>query len=350
MLITQSEVKRFRTAYATSLAERQKLVEENRLLREEVAAFRAMAGLPAEDVLMTQAIYSLPPPQPVQPVQQFANPASISTPRPHPQPIAESSPKGLKGMFNKLKRKDSGAGMRISPPLQSLNEFENLDISGNAGIGGVPTGQVFPPSPPFGGSQSPEPNHFGHNRTTSNTTTSTLHDQGMEQSLAAVALQFIVRLEAVCMDHLHAANQSDLDPESAPHGHALMGSSISYASPTPTTISSPQVISGYGSSTGSPGGTTMDQRTLEVLLNLNFQTNNGEFINTLGGPIYGSISVLDAWNLVSSHTKFGKFDLDVVASRLAGKVTCRGYGPVLEAEDVFNAVEEAVTGQGYGRI
>ena len=294
---------------------------------------------------MTQAAYSLPPPQPVQPVPQFANPALISPPRPQ----TESSPKGLKGMFNKLKKKDSTGGIRISPPLQSLNEFENLEISGNTGIGGVQTGQVFPPSPPFGGSQSPEPTQFGHNRTTSNATMSTLHDQGMEQSLAAVALQFIVRLEDVCMDHLHAANQSDLDPESAPHGHALMGSSISYASPT-STFSSPPTISAYGSSTGSPGGPTMDQRTLEVLLNLNFQTNNGEFINTLGGPIYGSISVLDAWNLVSSHTKFGKFDLDAVASRLAGKVACRGYGPVVEAEDVFKAIDEVSSGQVYGRI
>jgi len=94
----------------------------------------------------------------------------------------------------------------------------------------------------------------------------------------------------------------------------------------------------------------MDQRTLEVLLNLNFQTNNGEFINTLGGPIYGSISVLDAWNLVSSHTKFGKFDLDAVASRLAGKVACRGYGPVVEAEDVFKAIDEVSAGQAFGRI
>jgi hypothetical protein len=308
-----------------------------------------MAGLPAEDVLMTQAAYSLPPPQPVQPAPQFANPALISPPRPQTQPSMESSPKGLKGMFNKLKKKDSTGGIRISPPLQSLNEFENLEISGNTGIGGVQTGQVFPPSPPFGGSQSPEPTQFGHNRTTSNATMSTLHDQGMEQSLAAVALQFIIRLEDVCMDHLHAANQSDLDPESSPHGHALMGSSISYASPT-STFSSPQTISAYGSSTESPGGPTMDQRTLEVLLNLNFQTNNGEFINTLGGPIYGSISVLDAWNLVSSHTKFGKFDLDAVASRLAGKVACRGYGPVVEAEDVFKAIDEVSSGQVYGRI
>ena len=342
-------MKRFRTAYAASLAERQRLVDENRLLREEVAAFRAMAGLPAEDVLMTQAAYSLPPPQPV---PQYASPALMSPPRPppQPQPPTESSPKGFKGMFNKLKKKDSTGGIRISPPMQSLSEFENLDISGNSGIGGVQTGQVFPPSPPFGGSQSPEPSQFGHNRTTSNTTMSTLHDQGMEQSLAAVALQFIVRLEAVCMDHLHAANQSDLDPESAPHGHALMGSSISYASPTPTTLSSPQTISVYGSSTGSPGAPTMDQRTLEVLLNLNFQTNNGEFINTLGGQIYGSISVLDAWNLVSSHTKFGKFDLDAVASKLTGKVSCRGYGPVIEAEDVFKAIDDVSAGQVYGRI
>jgi hypothetical protein len=308
-----------------------------------------MAGLPAEDILMTQAAYSLPPPQPVQPAPQFANPALISPPRPQTQPSTESSPKGLKGMFNKLKKKDSTGGIRISPPLQSLNEFENLEISGNTGIGGVQTGQVFPPSPLFGGSQSPEPTQFGHNRTTSNATMSTLHDQGMEQSLAAVALHFIVRLEDVCMDHLHAANQSDLDPESAPHGHALMGSSISYASPT-STFSSPQTLSAYTSSTGSPGGPTMDQRTLEVLLNLNFQTNNGEFINTLGGPIYGSISVLDAWNLVSSHTKFGKFDLDAVASRLAGKVSCRGYGPVVEAEDVFKAIDEVSSGQVYGRI
>ena len=94
----------------------------------------------------------------------------------------------------------------------------------------------------------------------------------------------------------------------------------------------------------------MDQRTLEVLLNLNFQTNNGEYINTMGGPIYGSISVLDAWNLVSSHTKFGKFDLDAVANRLAGKVTCRGYGPVIEADDVFKAIDEVTSGQVYGRI
>jgi hypothetical protein len=170
----------------------------------------------------------------------------------------------------------------------------------------------------------------------------------MEQPLAAVALQFIVRLEAVCMDHLHAAQDSELDPESAPHGHALMGSTLSYIS-SPST-NSPHSLSAYGSSTASPGAATMDQRTLEVLLNLNFQTNNGEYINTMGGQIYGPISVLDAWNLVSSHKKFGKFDLDAVASRLVPQVTCRGYGPILETEDVFKAIDEVSSGQVYGRI
>jgi hypothetical protein len=59
---------------------------------------------------------------------------------------------------------------------------------------------------------------------------------------------------------------------------------------------------------------------------------------------------LDAWNLVSSHKKFGKFDLDAVANALAPKVECRGYGPTLEAEDVFRAIEEVSSGQVYGRI
>jgi hypothetical protein len=164
----------------------------------------------------------------------------------------------------------------------------------------------------------------------------------MELPLAAVALQFIVRLEAICLDHLHAAHESDADPESAPHGHALMGTALQYVSPTMSNSPS------YGSSTGSPGG--MDQRTLEVLLNLNFQTNNGEYINTMGGQIYGIISVLDAWNLISSHKNFGKFDLETVANRLAGKVECRGYGPTIDAEEVFKAIEEVSSGQVYGRI
>ena len=341
----QSEIKRFRVAYAASLAERQKLVDENRLLREEVGAFRAMAGLPPEDVIMTQAAYSLPPPQPV---QQFAGTPVISPLRPPPQTPADPSPKGLSRVFSKLKRKDSQSAFRISPPIQSFNQFEGADVSNMIGI---QPGHVFPPSPPHGRSQSPEsPPQSGHSRSMSEITMSTLQSQGMEQPLAAVALQFIVRLETVCLDHLHAAHQSDLDPESAPHGHALMGSALSYASPSTTTTNSPLSTTAYESSTGSPGTATMDQRTLEVLLNLNFQTNNGEYINTMGGPIYGSISVLDAWNLVSSHTKFGKFDLDAVAGKLVGKVTCRGYGPVIEAEDVFKAIDEVTSGQVYGRI
>jgi hypothetical protein len=326
-------------AYTQSLAERQKLTDENRLLREEVAAFRAMSGLPPEDVAMTQASYSLPPPQPA---PQFVNPTLITPPRPQTQSSTESSsPKGLGRMFSILKRKDSHASIRISPPLQTLNQFENLDISGKQ------SGLIFPPSPPLGGSQSPEsPPQSGHSRTISNV--STLQSQGMEQPLAAVALQFIIRLESVCIDHLHAAHQSDLDPESLPHGHALMGSAISYVSPS--SMNSPLSSSAYESSTGTPGTSTMDQRTLEVLLNLNFQTNNGEYINTMGGPIYGAISILDVWNLVSAHTKFGKFDLDAVANRLLPLVTCRGYGPVIDADAVFKAIDEVSSGQMYGRI
>jgi len=324
-------------AYAASLAERTKLVDENRLLREEVAAFRAMAGLPAEDVVMTQAAFSLPPPQPV---PQYANPAVISPPRPQHHVPSEPSPKGFSRMFSKLKRKDSQTAVRISPPLQTLGQFDS----------GSQSGHVSLPSPPLGGSQSPEsPPHSGHDRTASNVTMSTLQSQGMEQPLAAVALQFIVRLEVVCFDHLHAAVQSDSDPESAPHGHALMGSALSYISPNSSSALSPTSTSAYDSSTGS-SGTTMDQRTLEVLLNLNFETNNGEYLNTMGGPIYGSISVLDAWNLVSSHAKFGKFDLDAVANRLADKVACRGYGPVVDAEEVFKAIDEVSSGQLYGRF
>jgi len=215
----QSEIKRFRVAYASSLAERQKLVDENRLLREEVAAFRTMSGLPAEDIVMTQAAYSLPPPQPV---QQFANTPVITPLRPPPQTPAEPSPKGLSRVFSKLKRKDSQSAFRISPPIQSFSQFEGVDVSNMTGI---QPGRVFPPSPPHGRSQSPEsPPQSGHRRPMSEITMSTLPSQGMEQPLAAVALQFIVRLEAVCLDHLHAAHQSDADPESAPHGHALMGS------------------------------------------------------------------------------------------------------------------------------
>lgn len=315
------------------------------MLREEVAAFRAMAGLPVDDVVMTQAPYSLPPPQPLQP---FPGQPLITQPLPSPpQAPAEGPPKGLGRMLSKLKRKDSG-GMKISPPLESLNGFDNLTI---ARASRVPSGAAFPPSPPHGSLSSDSPPESGHGRTLSNTTMSTLQSQGMELPLAAVALNFIVRLEAVCLDHLHAANQAEQDPESAPHGHALMGSALSCSSPSSTVGTSPlSSTTGGASSTASPGPWTMDQKTLEVLLNLNFQTNNGDFVSTMGGPIYGQISVLDAWNLVSSHPKFGKFDLDAVASRLAAQVTCRGYGPVVEAEDVFRAIDEVSSGQMYGRI
>jgi hypothetical protein len=169
----------------------------------------------------------------------------------------------------------------------------------------------------------------------------------MEQPLAAVALQFIIRLEAVCLDHLHAAHASDMDPESAPHGHALMGSAVNFISPS-STITTPN--SSTGSSTLSPSAATMDQRMLEVLLNLNFQTNNGEYVNTMGGQIYGSISVLDAWNLVAAHKNFGKFDVEAVANRLAPHVVCRGYGPTIDADEVFKAIDEVSSGQLYGRI
>jgi hypothetical protein len=309
-----------------------------------------MSGLPSEDVIMTQAQFSLPPPQP----SQSASPFIVSPQQPQPSPQAPSDPissppRGLSRVFGKLKRKDSQSGIRISPPLQSLNEFERFEVTGSTKLAHpFQSGHhAFPPSPPHGSQSSgSSPPQSGHGRTLSNV--STLQSQGMEQPLAAVALQFIVRLEAVCMDHLHAAQDSELDPESAPHGHALMGSTLSYIS-SPST-NSPHSLYAYGSSTASPGAATMDQRTLEVLLNLNFQTNNGEYINTMGGQIYGPISVLDAWNLISSHKKFGKFDLDAVASRLVPQVTCRGYGPILETEDVFKAIDEVSSGQVYGRI
>ena len=342
----QSEVKRFRAAYSTSLAERQKLMGENRLLREELAAYKAMVGItPNTDMTITGSPYPLPPPQPV---PQFANPLVITPPPPSTltEVAVKTSPKGLGRIF---KRKSS-ASVRISPPLQTLNQFDNLSIAGSSGAHGA--GYIFPPSPPLGGSQPSEtPPRSGHGRTESNITMTSLQSQGMEQPLAAVALQFIMRLEQVCADHLHAASASDADPESAPHGHALMGSYVNFPfSPYSVGTSSPNSSSVLESSTGSPASIQMDQRTLELLLNLNFQTNNGEYINTMGGPIYGQISVLDAWNLVSSHTNFGKFDLDTVAYVLAPKVVCRGYGPVVEAEDVFSAIEDVSSGQIYGRI
>ena len=149
---------------------------------------------------------------------------------------------------------------------------------------------------------------------------------------------------------MHAAVEADQDPESAPHGHALMGSYLSSVSPTLSgSIASPYSTSTYASSFVNPT-TGMDQRTLEVLLNLNFQTNNGEYLNTMGGQIYGAITTLDAWNLVCAHTKFGKFDVEALAHRLAPKVECKGYGPTVDAEEVFKAVEEVMSGQAYGRI
>lgn len=303
-----------------------------------------MSGLPSEDIVMTQAQFSLPPPQPVS-----QTPPTSFAPTPSPQMPSDSSsasPKGLSRVFSKLRRKESQSGIRISPPLQSLNEFERLDITGHSRQGSQIQG--IPPSPPNGSQSSgSSPPRSGHTRSISAATMSTLQSQGMEQPLAAVALQFIVRLEAVCLDHLHAAHASDMDPESAPHGHALMGSAVNYIS---ASSASTTPNSSYASSTLSPGAATMDQRMLEVLLNLNFQTNNGEYVNTMGGEIYGYISVLDAWNLVAAHKNFGKFDVEAVASRLVPYVVCRGYGPTIDTEEVFKAIDEVSQGQVYGRI
>jgi hypothetical protein len=338
-LIMQSEVKRFRAAYSTSLSERQKLIEENRALREELAAYKSLAGIPSDDVIMTQPTYPLPPPQPI---QQFSNPLMMSPPQPTTDVSVKTSPKGIGRIF---KRKSSNS-VRISPPLQTLNQFDQLVITGNSNIQ-----STYSQSPSVGGaSVGGTPPRTGHARTESNVTMSSLQSQGMEQPLAGVALQFITRLEGVCAEHLHAASACDSDPESAPHGHALMASYLNFPSPYAISSSPSTMSSAPDSSNGSPAPGQMDQRTLEILLNLNFQTNNGEYINTMGGPIYGQISVLDAWNLVSSHTKFGKFDLDAVAHVLSPKVLCRGYGPVIEAEDVFNAIEDVSSGQFYGRI
>ena len=292
---------------------------------------------------MSQAQFSLPPPQPF---QQSTTPLFPTLSPQVSSEASSASPKGLSRVFSKLKRKESQSGIRISPPLQSLNEFERLDITGHSRQGSQIHG--FLPSTPNGSQSSgSSPPRSGHTRSISTATASTLQSQGMEQPLAAVALQFIVRLEAVCLDHLHAAHASDMDPESAPHGHALMGSAVNYISP-PSTLTPP--FSSYDSSTSSPGALAMDQRMLEVLLNLNFRTNNGEYINTMGGQIYGSISVLDAWNLVASHKSFGKFDVELVANRLAPQVVCRGYGPTIEAEEVFKAIDEVSSGQMFGRI
>lgn len=315
-------------------------------------AFRSMSGVPADDGMTAQAPYSLRPPQ--SGLFPATTPLIKTSPQPAtPQIPSDSSPKKFSRVFGKLRKKDSQQGLRISPPLQSLSEFENLDLTGQKLPQFQSGQQIYPPSPPHGSQSSgSSPPRSGHSRTVSNATMSTLQSQGMEQPLAAVALTFIVRLEAVCMDHLHAANQSDLDPEAAPHGHALMGSALSYcAASSPSSATVTPGNGSHPSSIGSPPGpTTMDQRTLEVLLNLNFQTNNGEYINTMGGQIYGSISVLDAWNLVSSHKKFGKFDLEAVANRLAPHVECKGYGPIIDAEDVFKAIDEVSSGQVYGRF
>jgi hypothetical protein len=315
-------------------------MDENRALREELAAYKTWAGISSDDVTMTQPAFPLPPPQPI---QQFTNPLVMSPPQQTMDLSVKTSPKGIGWIF---KRKSS-TSVRISPPLQTLNQFDQLAISGNTNVQ-----STFSPSPPLGGSPvGGTPPRSGHGRTESNVTMSSLQSQGMERPLAAVALQFITRLEGVCAEHLHAASACDSDPEAAPHGHALMGTYINFPSPNAMS-SSPSTMSSAGpdSLNGSPGPGQMDQRTLEILLNLNFQTNNGEYINTMGGQIYGQISVLDAWNLVSSHTKFGKFDLDAVAHILTPKVVCRGYGPVIEAEDVFNAIEDVTSGQLYGRI
>lgn len=332
----QSEVKRFRAAYSTSLSERQKLLEENRALREELAAYKSLSGIPSDDLTMTQPTYPLPPPQPI---QQFSNSLMMSPPQPTTDVSVKTSPKGIGRIF---KRKSSNS-VRISPPLQTLNQFDQLAITGN-------TMQSTYSQSPAGGSVGGTPPRSGHGRTESNVTMSSLQSQGMEQPLAAVALQFITCLEGVCAEHLHAASACDADPEAAPHGHALMGSYLNFPSPYAMSSSPSTLNSAQDSSNGSPVPGQLNQRTLEILLNLNFQTNNGEYINTMGGPIYGQISVLDAWNLVSSHTKFGKFDLDAVAHILAPKVLCLGYGPVIEADDVFNAVEDVSSGQFFGRI
>jgi hypothetical protein len=339
----QSEVKRFRAAYSTSLVERQKLMDDNKFLRNQLAMYKALDGLPPDDVTMTQTAYSLSPPQPV---PQFANPQATSQQLPPAPPSTEVTFKTPSRGLSKIFKRKNAVSVRISSPI-TLSEFDKLAIAGGnmLATGPSPLGKSqSPDTPPLSGGR-------GHQRTESNVAMSSLQSQGMEQSLAAVALQFILRLERVCYDHIHAIQASDSDPEAAPHGHALMGSNINFAhSPLSTSTTSPGISSNLESLNGTSAPGQMDQRTLELLLNLNFQTNNGEYISTMGGPIYGQISVLDAWNLVSSHTKFGKFNLDVLAHVLSPKVVCRGYGPVVEAEDVFNAIEEVCSGQLYGQI
>ena len=193
-------------------------------------------------------------------------------------------------MFSKLKRKDSQTAVRISPPLQTLGQFDS----------GSQSGHVFPPSPPLGGSQSPEsPPHSGHGRTASNVTMSTLQESRNGTTFSSSSITIHRSSRSGLSRSFTCSPSIRLRPRIRTSWSRFDGFGINLTITQSSSKTSPTSPSAYDSLMGSPG-TTMDQRTLEVLLNLNFETNNGEYVSTMGGPIYGS-------NFGVGHVEFSFF-------------------------------------------
>ncbi|KAI4148879.1 MAG: hypothetical protein LQ340_004893 [Diploschistes diacapsis] len=150
-----------------------------------------------------------------------------------------------------------------------------------------------------------------------------------------LGVDFVLALEATCMDHLqYMCVRSNQDPEQPPSGHALMMSCPPYSH----IDNHPEVP--YPHKTLSlPGSELM--RLFQLSQNL---------------PLEGEITPVMALGMIFNHPRFGELtvqDFNAIKVELRMKTRCYGFGAVLEEFELQDALNNVLatkvdTSASYG--
>ncbi|KAH6610893.1 hypothetical protein Trco_000913 [Trichoderma cornu-damae] len=159
--------------------------------------------------------------------------------------------------------------------------------------------------------------------------------------LEQAGIDFVLTLEKPCMAHMPFLVDRASDTDGAPCGHALMAS----CPPAPFPELTPDTPFG-NTHTHDRGGEfhpqaqgtwELTKADLSTLLDLSRKLN-----------LDGEITPVMAWGMVLSHSRFNELapcDFEKLSEELVQKVTCYGFGAVMEEFELRDAIENILSGR-----
>ncbi|KAI9798709.1 MAG: hypothetical protein M1825_005036 [Sarcosagium campestre] len=135
----------------------------------------------------------------------------------------------------------------------------------------------------------------------------------------SLCLNFVLKLEHVCLDHIQPGDVTQKESVAATFGHSLM-----LSAPTLQDVEKQNESSSWDPSRGETREMLNKLHLLSSQLNLTTE-----------------ITPIMAWEIIEKQEYFSTLtieDFDAIAAQLSKKMRCFGYGAVLQAEHVWNAL------------